>query len=134
MAKHITDNLHNCFPVIVSDEDQPIVMEIHVGFNPSEALTVSVDYIDYDEPEYNCSTAAVVNETDAHEMARHHKVKYSELPHFIAECMAPKWDIIINPDSHQVRECFKEITECLLDEGCRFTIERTYGPNEFTCL
>lgn len=37
------------------------------------------------------------------------------------------WDAIINPTFTDVRNCFKEITECLIDEGCRFKIERTYG-------
>lgn len=133
MAKHITENLSNCYPIITSDEDQPIIMEIQIGFNSSKALTVSLDYFDYDEPEYNCSTAAVVNITDANEMARRHNIKYSDIPRFIAESMA-EWDKVINPDFSQVRECFKEITECLLDEGCRFAIERTYGLHEFTCL
>lgn len=115
-----------------SDEDQPIVMDIYVGFNISGQLVVCVNLHDYDEPEYNCSTAAVVNLEDSHKMARHHRVKHSRLPIFIAECME-EWGEVINPNFNQVRDCFKEITECLLDEGCRFKIARTYGRGGHMC-
>ena len=86
MGKHISDSLYSpCCHIMSSDEDQPIVMDIYVGFNMSSQLVVCVDLHDYDEPEYNCSTAAVVNFDDSHKMARHHCVKHSRLPIFIAE-------------------------------------------------
>lgn len=133
MGKHISDSLYSpCCHIMSSDEDQPIVMDIYVGFNMSSQLVVCVDLHDYDEPEYNCSTAAVVNFDDSHKMARHHRVKHSRLPIFIAECME-EWGYIINPTFTQVRDCFKEITECLLDEGCRFRIKRTYGKGDHMC-
>lgn len=74
--------------VMSSDEDQPIVMDIYVGFIVRSQLVVSVDLYDYDEPWYNCSTAAFVNIDDARRMAKRHKVKYENLPRLIAECMA----------------------------------------------
>ena len=133
MGKHISDSLYSpCCHIMSSDEDQPIVMDIFVGFNMSSQLVVCVDLHDYDEPEYNCSTAAVVNFDDSHKMARHHCVKHSRLPIFIAECME-EWGYNINPTFTQVRDCFKEITECLLDEGCRFRIKRTYGKGDHMC-
>lgn len=115
-----------------SDEDQPIVMDMYVGFNISDRLVICVDLHDYDEPEYNCSTAVVVNPEDSHSMAHHHRVKHSALPGVIADCMG-EWGEIINPTFTQVRDCFKEIIECLLDEGCRFRIERTYGKGGYIC-
>lgn len=39
----------------------------------------------------------------------------------------------ISPTFRHVKDCFKEITECLLDEGCRFSIERTFGPKGYIC-
>ncbi len=132
MGKHISDSLYSpCCHIMSSNEDQPIVMDIYVGFNISAQLAVCVDLHDYDEPEYNCSTAAV-NLDDSHLMARHHRVKHSRLPIFIAECME-EWCEVINPNFNQVRDCFKEITECLLDEGCRFKIVRTYGRGGHMC-
>lgn len=115
-----------------SDDDQPIIMEINSGFNSTGELTISADYFDYEEPGYNCSTAVVVNEDDAREMARRHNVKYMDLPVFIAQCME-EWSGLINPNCNQVRECFKEITDALLDEGCRFKLINTYGSNGYTC-
>ncbi len=115
-----------------SDDDQPIIIEIIVGFNRTGQLVVCVDFYDYDEPEYNCSTAAIVNLEDSQKMARHHRVKHHQLPEFIGDCME-EWGDIINPTFTQVRDCFKEITECLLDEGCRFKIIRTYGKDDHMC-
>lgn len=132
MGKHISDRLYFCDHIISSDEDQPIIMDIYVGLTDRDELVISVDYSDYEEPFYNCSTAALVNSDDAHVMAKRHKISYEELPMFISDCME-EWRTIINPSLSNVRDCFKEITECLLDEGCRFRIERTYGVNNYIC-
>ncbi len=133
MGKHISDSLYSpCCQIMSSNEDQPIVMDIYVGFNISGQLAVCVDLHDYDEPEYNCSTVAVVNLDDSHGMACYHRVKHSHLPIFIAECME-EWGEVINPNFNKVIDCFKEITECLLDEGCRFKIVRTYGRGGHMC-
>lgn len=133
MGNHISDSLYPpCCHILSSDEDQPIVMDLYAGFDASGRLVVCVDSSDYDEPEYDCSTAAVVNLDDSRAMARRHRIRHSRLPAFIAECME-EWGEIINPTLSQVRDCFKEITECLLDEGCRFKILRTYGKSGHTC-
>lgn len=133
MGKHISDSLYlPCCQIMNSDDDQPIIMEIIAGFNLSGQLVICVDLYDYEEPEYNCSTAVVVNLEDSRKMARHHRVKHNQLPKFIGECME-EWGEIINPTFTQVRDCFKEITECLLNEGCRFKIKRTYGKDNHMC-
>lgn len=133
MGKHISDSLYlPCCQIMNSDDDQPIIMEIIAGFNLSGQLVICVDLYDYEEPEYNCSTAAVVNIEDSRKMAKHHRMKHNQLPKFISECME-EWGDIINPTFTQVRDCFKEITECLLDEGCRIKIKRTYGKGGHMC-
>lgn len=132
MGKHFSDNLYSVWQVMRSDEDQPIVMVIHAGFTVRDELAVSVDLYDYEEPWYNCSTAAIVNIDDARRMARRHRVPYDRLPMFIVSCMED-WREIVNASFRQVVACFKEITECLLDEGCRFRIERTCGSNDRIC-
>ena len=67
MGKHISDSLYSpCCHIMSSDEDQPIVMDIYVGFNISGQLVVCVDLHDYDEPEYNCSTAEMSEEMKNH--------------------------------------------------------------------
>ena len=132
MGQHISRSLHGINFVMSSDEDSFIVMDIYAGFNSRHELTISLDYYDYDFPVYNCSTAVVVNTEDAFKMARNNKVKYSELPTFISECMS-EWREIINPTLHQTRDCFSEIIDALLEENCRFKLERTYGKNNFQC-
>lgn len=115
-----------------SDLDQPIVMEVMVGFNSRSDLMVVIIYGDSEEPCYNCSTAAVVNFEDAAKMAKRHKVLYWKLPEFIAECMED-WGELVNADFRQTRACFKEIVDCLIEEGCRLKIVRTYGKNSYIC-
>lgn len=133
-TRHISNTLCSpCCLIMSSDEDQPIVMDMYVGFNVNEQLVIAVDLHDYDEPEYNCSTAAVVNRWDARAMARRNRMEPSRLPMFIANRMA-EWDDVINPNFSQVKDCFKEITEFLLDEGCRLKIIRTHGKGAHTCF
>lgn len=121
MGKHFSDDFHSYSHVLSSDEDQPVVMEIYAGITPRGELAVSMDLYDYDNPRNDGSTAAVVNTDDARRMARRHGVGFDDFPQYISECMA-EWRELVNPDFRQVRACFKEIAECLLDEGCRFRI------------
>lgn len=132
MGSHISRTLHGLNFIMSSDEDSFIVIDIYVGFNHRQELTISMDYYDYDFPCYNCSTAVVVNTEDAFKMARKNNVKYSNLPTFISENMS-EWREIINPTLNQTKDCFSEIIDALLEEECRFRLERTYGDKNFQC-
>lgn len=132
MEKHFCERLRSRCLVMSSDNDQTVVMDICVGFTDGNELAVSADLYDYEDSRNDCSTAAVVNSDDALKMARRHRISYAELPTFIAECMA-EWREVINPRCSQVADCFKEITEHLLAEGCHFRIERTYGSDGTPC-
>lgn len=132
MSKIKSDSLCYSVWVMGSDDDQPIVQEIHAGFDSRENLIITLDNIDYEDPRYDCSTWVVVDKDEARALAARLKVKYRRLPLFIAESME-EWDEIVNATFSQVKACFKEITECLLDDGCRFRIERTYGPKGWLC-
>lgn len=132
MGTHISHSLHGTDYIICSDEDACVIMEIFAGFNSRQELTISLDYIDRDYPENNCSTAVVVNIEDAFKMARKNNVKYSKLPSFIFECMS-EWREIINPTIKQIKDCFTEIMDALIEENCRFRLIRTYGSNNFQC-
>lgn len=132
MGSHISTSLHATDYIMCSDEDSCVIMEIFAGFNNRQELTISLDYIDRDFPENNCSTAVVVNIEDAFKMAKKNNVKYSKLPSFIFECMS-EWREIINPSLRQTKDCFTEIIEALIEENCRYRLERTYGPNNFQC-
>lgn len=132
MSKIKSSSLFHRVWIMGSDDDQPIIQEIYVGFDNRDRLIVSIDNIDYEDRRYNCSTWVVLDKDEAELLARRLKVKYYRLPIFISECMED-WREIINADFTQVKACFKEIIECLLDEGCRFCIERTYGPHDWIC-
>ena len=107
-------------------------MNIRAGFDIHDQLVVCIDFENYRKPQNNCSTAVVVNRDDSEAMAIRHHVGHSELPAFIAECME-EWREIDRASLSKVKDCFKEITECLLDEGCRFKIVRTYGRDGSVC-
>lgn len=130
--KRITDLNTATYHIMSSDDDQPIVQDLCVGFNSRGELIVSIVNECYEDERYICSTWAVVSRDEARKLARRLKVAYPKLHIFIGDCMA-EWSEIINPTFSQVQDCFKEITECLLDDGCRFRIMRTYGPHGFMC-
>lgn len=130
--KHISETLSSTFQVMCTDEDQPMLMTVLAGFNRFNELTVVAEYYNSEEPDYECSTAAVVNTEDAERMAGRNRVSYRKLPYFIADCME-SWGRIVNASLRDARKCFREITDCLIEEGCRFRIDRTYGKNDWFC-
>lgn len=132
MGKHLSDLMCNWCRVMGSDDDQPIVMEIYAGLTERDELMVSVDLFDYEERRYNCSTAVIVRRSDAKKIAKRHGISYAALPRLIADSME-EWREIVNANFEEVLGCFKEITECLLDEGCRMRFWRTYGKGGHRC-
>ena len=118
--------LHSTCHIICSDEDQLTVADIEAGFTEDNELAIALSYDHYPNSRRNEVTCAIVNKEDAEAMARRHELKYEELPEFISDCMY-EWQEMVNPGLGQVRGCFKEITECLLDEGCRFKIVQGRG-------
>ena len=119
--------LRNGHTIMYSDYDQTVVNELSVGFDFRSNLLVVDDQTDYDDDRRNNVTIAVVDRVDAQQLARRLGVPIDDLPRFIAESMS-EWSKIVNASWRQVQECFDEITECFLDEGCQFRIERLYGP------
>lgn len=119
--------LRNEQTIMCSDDDQPVVNELSVGFDFRSNLLVVDEQTDYDDERHNNVTVAVVDRVDAQQLARRLDVPIEDLPRFIAESMS-EWSKIVNATWRQVQDCFDEITECFLDEGCQFRIERIYGP------
>ncbi len=107
-------------------------MDLLVGFNFSDELVIVIDFFDYEEPAYNCSTAAIVNTDDARIMARRHNIAYSQLPRFIVECMA-EWREIINPSLNNVRDCFKGNHRMSTRRRLPLPHKSTHGPNDYIC-
>lgn len=124
-------DLHSACHVFCSDEDQTTVEDITVGFDSRQNLIILLEYTDYDSPSHNSSIHAKVDADEAAMLAARLEIPLTRLPSFISESM-DDYSSIINPTLSQVRDCFKEITECLLDEGCHFSIIRTPSRNGFT--
>lgn len=126
------EHLDSNYFIMCSDDDQPAVQDLSVGFNIRAELVVRIKHTDYDNHAYDCMTGAIVNEDDARAMARRHGIPYSEVPALIGECMAD-WGCLVNPTFRQVRDCFSDILESLLAEDCRFRIERIPARNGYCC-
>lgn len=129
-SNHFTDELHHKEFVICSDEDHPQVMDLYVGFNSRGQLVVTCDYTDYEAQEYNCATAAIVDKEDVMNLAKKHEIQLNDVPYMIMMEM-DEWREIVNPTIREILDCFTDITECLVDDGCTFKIERKYGKDDF---
>lgn len=91
------------------------------------------EYTDYNQPEYDCATYAILTLDEAMKLAQRLKAPLMNLPVEIAEAMSD-WAEIACPLPSDVRDCFKEITECLVDEGCHFRIFRKYSRNGYIII
>ncbi|MFS2411204.1 hypothetical protein AAH145_09750 [Bacteroides thetaiotaomicron] len=125
-------NLWKCYHIMSSDEDQPVVEDLYVGFDTYMHLVVTIEHIDYEKPEYSCSVSAIVNKEDAFNLSKKLKVPMMHLLDVISESME-EYTEIVNADFGQVQECFKEITDCFASEKCPYRIVRKYGKHGFIC-
>lgn len=115
-----------------SDEDQPVVEDLYVGFDTYMHLVVTIEHVDYEKPEYSCSISAIVNKEDAFNLSKKLKVPMIHLLDVISESME-EYTKTVNTDFGQVQECFKEITDCFIGEKCLYRIVRKYGKHGFIC-
>lgn len=124
--------LNNCRWIMGSDDDQPIVNEIYIGFDPLDNFIITIDHLNYYNHSRDCSTWATVERDEAIALADRLEVDLPQLPDFFKEWMAV-WRRIPNASLSQVIACFKEITECLLDERCHFRIDRSACDDDRVC-
>lgn len=115
-----------------SDEDQPVVESLYVGFDADMRLVITIEHVDYDESEYSCSVSAVIEKEDAFGLSRRLNVSMLQLLDVIKDSMK-EYTEIPNADFRQVQECFKDITDCLVNEKCPYRIERKYGKHGYIC-
>lgn len=125
-------NLWRCYHIMSSDEDQPVVEDLYVGFDTYMHLVVTIEHVDYEKPEYSCSISAIVNKEDAFNLSKKLKVPMIHLLDVISESME-EYTKTVNTDFGQVQECFKEITDCFIGEKCLYRIVRKYGKHGFIC-
>ena len=118
--------------IMCSDEDQPIVQDLIVGFDTKFNLVISIIHTDYGDRRKNCSTSVVLLHSESMRLARCLKVHHYQLPQHIAECMS-EWSEVANPSLKDVQDCFGEIIECILNEGCKFRIRRYFDRRGKVC-
>ncbi len=107
--------------VFGSHEDFSVVEDIWAGFDTDHNLIILCERTDYDKNK-RCNVAELVMDKDeAYRLATRIKVPLKCLPEEISAAMA-EWNTLTCPDICDVRDCFKEIAESLLDEGCHFTL------------
>lgn len=123
-------DLLNCHLVMNSDDDQPIVESLYVGFDARMRLVAAIEHTDYDEPAHSCSVSAVVNKDDAYELSRWLNVPLTHLPGAITEAVKAQAEIV-NPGTREVQECFKAIVDLFVDGRCPYRIVRKYGKHGF---
>lgn len=125
-----SDDLARCICVFNSHEDFSVFEAVYAGYDENLNLIIICEHTDYDAPDYDCALYAVLNKHEALRLARRLKVTLLDLPLQIAESMS-EWDEIVCPLPSDVRNCFKEITECLVDEGCHFRIKSKPARNGY---
>jgi len=118
--------------IMCSDEDQPIVQDLIVGFDTKFNLVISIIHTDYGDGRKNCFTSVVLLHSESMRLARRLKVHHYQLPQHIAECMS-EWSEVANPSLKDVQDCFGEIIECILNEGCKFRIRRYFDRRGKVC-
>lgn len=119
--------------IFSSDDDSPIVEDIYVGYDKSLNLIVLIEYTDYDEPEYNCATYAIIKKDEAFELAKRLRIAMTELPSVISTSM-DEYAGIVNPTLSQTEACFRDVLDYLVNNNCKFQLVREPGLHDFCCF
>lgn len=130
MEKLVLHTLTANSVIMESDIERRVIDVLGCGFDRAGRLVIAVDHIDEEDPRNECSLSATIERCEAYALARRLDTSLTRLPAFIAECME-EWRRLRYPDPEDVRDCFKEITECLIDEGCRFRLSRTIARSGY---
>lgn len=122
--------LTQCTSVYESCIDYGVYEDVHVGYDEDMNLIVMCEHTDYDEQDYDCAVYAILNNHEAFRLARRLKVTLPDLPSEIAKSMTEREETEC-PYPYEAGDCFKEITECMIYEGCRFRIRRKPARNGY---
>lgn len=122
-----------CALVFNSHEDFSVYEEIYAGFDHEFNLMIVCEHSDSDDPDYNCATYAMMDKEEAFRLAKKLSVSLKELPTEISRSME-EWGTLPCPTPSDVKDCFKDITECIIEEGCHLKICRSPSKNGYiTC-
>lgn len=114
-----------------SDDDQPIVEDLSIGYSDTLELVVRIEHTDYEEDD-RCSLEAVVTKDDAFELSKRLGVGMQNLPGKIAEEF-DSYDKIINARFSDVHECFKGILNYLSALHTRYRIIEHPDRTGYVC-
>lgn len=117
-------DLFLCSYVFSSDDDGNPVADIYVGYDASLNLIVLFELTDYDFPEFNSSCSAIIDKHEAYWLSKRLEVPMSDLPGFISNSVDESYYEIINPSVRDTRECFRDLLDCFIAEGCHLRIFR----------
>ena len=117
-------DLFLCSYVFSSDDDGNPVADIYVGYDASLNLIIIFELTDYDFSEYNSSCRAVIDKHEAYWLSKRLEVSMSDLPRFISNSVDESYYEIINPSVRDTRECFRDLLDCFIVEGCHMRIFR----------
>lgn len=118
--------------VMCSDEDQTVVQDVTIGYDETFNLIVLIERSDYEDPQNNCATWAVVDKNDAANLARRINVPMKELPEAMGREMN-SYSRIVNASLSQARSCFRSILDFLASYRCKYRIIRQPDIDGFTC-
>ena len=120
--------------IFSSDDDGNPVEDIYAGYDEAFNLIVLIEHTDYDFPEYNCCTYALVEKNEAFNLAKRLKISMTELPGIVSDSVDEEYYGSVNPSIRQTRDCFKEILDRFVYEKCRFQLIRRRGQHGYICF
>ena len=107
--------------IMCTDDDQPIVEDLVVGYDDRLSLVVRLIRTDYMDEGCCSSVSAIVSKDEAYKLAKRLSIRMTQLPARIAECFADYGEII-NASFSDATRCFAEILDALVYENCRYSI------------
>lgn len=66
--------------LIETDNDQPVVISVSIGYNDDLCLVVRLEYENYDERERSYTKDAIITKEDSYKLAKALKVEMVKLP------------------------------------------------------
>lgn len=102
-----------------SHDDNPVVESIIVGFDDDKRLLLKLVHTNYDYPECNTRTIAVLVFNEAVRLASRLKCRTAQLPEKL-------WDLFgVEVDTYttsQVKDVFKDMLDYICSLGVKFTV------------
>lgn len=110
------DDLHTACYIFNSDDAQPVVKDLSVGFDSGHNLVVLLEHTDYANHCCDCADYAIVTRDEASELARRLSIAMVDIPDHLSR-LVTDYHNIVNPTPDEVADSFRAITDHLLAHG-----------------